>query len=355
MRLYPFVALSLVLFLAGCVAPPARPRIVRKPAPPGPPPVAATTNRPALPPVRPIPPPPHPPVATSVVIRPPALPFRTVLAVQTCIDRVNFSCGYSSGEMTDQAVAALKAWQGIRGLPVTGQIDDRTLARCGNLDLEFVTHTVTEAERASLGEFPTSWAARADLPRAAFVTILELVAEKYHASEAAIQRLNPQAAWPNPPAGTVLTVPKAAPAKHVDVTRIVISLSRRQLQGFDAAGKLVLHFPCSIARDVSKRPVGELKIVNAASDPIYTFDPAVFPEDPEAQAIGRQLILRPGPNNPVGVAWLGLSRDGYGIHGTAWPEDIGKTESHGCFRLANWNAAKLVRMVKLGTPVIVEP
>ena len=81
----------------------------------------------------------------------------------------------------------------------------------------------------------------------------------------------------------------------------------------------------------------------------------MFPEDPEAQAIGRQLILRPGPNNPVGVAWLGLNREGYGIHGTAWPEDIGKTESHGCFRLANWNAAKLVRMVKLGTPVIVEP
>ncbi len=295
-----------------------------------------TTNRPAPP-------------------APQAVPFRTVVAVRACLDRVNFSSGCTRGELDQQAVAALRAWQSARGLPVSGRIDERTLARCGNLDLEFVTHVVTAEEHASLGPFPTSWAARAALARATHVTILELVAERYHATEAAIQRLNPVAAWPNPPAGTALTVPKAQPAKHVDVARIVISLGRRELQGFDAAGGLVVHFPCSIAREVSKRPVGQLKVVNAASNPIYTFDPAVFPEDAEARTLGRKLILQPGPNNPVGLAWIGLDREGYGIHGTAWPEDIGKTESHGCFRLANWNAVKLVRMVKAGTPVVVEP
>lgn len=353
--------LALVLgfvLLAGCVAPPRHPRVLRRePAAAPVPPVPAA---PAAPAART--PPPAEPAAAAKPQEParpaaplkPVLPFRTVVAVQACLDRVNFSSGCTSGEMTDQATAALRAWQKARGMTVSGVIDDNTLARCGNLDLEFVGHTVTEEELASLGPFPQAWAARAALKRATFVTELELVAEKYHATEAAIQRLNPEVAWPNPPAGTTLVVPRAQPAKHVDVARITVSLSRRELEGFDATGKLVLHFPCSIAKLVEKRPVGELKVVNAATEPIYTFDPSVFPEDADAQTVGRRLQLMPGPNNPVGLAWIGLDREGYGIHGTAWPEDIGHTESHGCFRLANWNALKLVRMVKVGTPVVVE-
>ena len=80
-----------------------------------------------------------------------------------------------------------------------------------------------------------------------------------------------------------------------------------------------------------------------------------FPESAEAQQLGRKLILPPGPNNPVGLAWIGLSKPGYGIHGTPAPEQVGRTESHGCFRLANWNAEYLVKLVSVGTPVrIVE-
>lgn len=71
--------------------------------------------------------------------------------------------------------------------------------------------------------------------------------------------------------------------------------------------------------------------------------------------MGRKLIIAPGPNNPVGVAWIGLDLPGYGIHGTPRPEDVGRTESHGCFRLANWNAEFLLRLVSVGTPVLVEP
>ena len=89
----------------------------------------------------------------------------------------------------------------------------------------------------------------------------------------------------------------------------------------------------------------------------------MFPESPEAQAISRKLIVPPGPNNPVGVLWLSIGRargstqpplSGYGIHGTPKPEEIGKTESHGCFRLANWNVERLGDMITIGTPVIVE-
>jgi lipoprotein-anchoring transpeptidase ErfK/SrfK len=89
-------------------------------------------------------------------------------------------------------------------------------------------------------------------------------------------------------------------------------------------------------------------------NPNYTFNPAVFPESEEGRKLGRRLVLPPGPNNPVGVAWIGLSRAGYGIHGTPLPEMVGRTESHGCFRLANWNADYLRRMAWVGMPIWVE-
>ncbi len=92
-----------------------------------------------------------------------------------------------------------------------------------------------------------------------------------------------------------------------------------------------------------------------AENPEYTFDPDLFAEDPEAAAIGRRLRIPPGPNNPVGVAWIGLDRPGYGIHGTPEPENVSRTESHGCFRLTNWDARKLVHAVRKGLPVAVLP
>ena len=109
------------------------------------------------------------------------------------------------------------------------------------------------------------------------------------------------------------------------------------------------------ARNVEKRPVGELHVTVVIPDPNYTFDPDVFPESPEAKELGRKLIIPPGPNNPVGVAWIGLDRPGYGVHGTPDPEKVGRTESHGCFRLANWDALALVDLVWAGLPVYVDP
>jgi lipoprotein-anchoring transpeptidase ErfK/SrfK len=98
-----------------------------------------------------------------------------------------------------------------------------------------------------------------------------------------------------------------------------------------------------------------LQITVVIRDPNYTFDPELYPESEEAKEIGRKLIIPPGPNNPVGRAWIGLNLPGYGIHGTPDPERVGRTESHGCFRLANWDAVALASLVSTGVPVIVEP
>jgi lipoprotein-anchoring transpeptidase ErfK/SrfK len=145
------------------------------------------------------------------------------------------------------------------------------------------------------------------------------------------------------------------PAPPTKAAFVVISLAERKLQAFDASTNLLAHFPCSIAAKFEKRPVGELHVTAIAPNPDYTFNPEVFPESEEARQLKTKLILPPGPNNPVGTAWISLDRPGYGMHGTPSPEQVGRTESHGCFRLANWNAEYLIKLVSVGTPVLVEP
>ena len=102
---------------------------------------------------------------------------------------------------------------------------------------------------------------------------------------------------------------------------------------------------------MTQQPTGELEVINRAVRPNYTFDPTVFPENEEARTLTKKLIIPPGPNNPVGMAWMGLSKSGYGIHGTPIPEFIGQTQSHGCFRLANWDAIYLSKIVREGVKV----
>ena len=136
-----------------------------------------------------------------------------------------------------------------------------------------------------------------------------------------------------------------------EVRQVIIDTHGFRLRGYDARGRMVCSFPCSIARDRAKVPAGELKVVNVAPHPNYTFDPANFPESARAREIGHRLILPPGPRNPVGVYWVSLSQPGYGIHGTPHPETIGNMESHGCFRLCNWDALTLGQAAFLGMPV----
>jgi lipoprotein-anchoring transpeptidase ErfK/SrfK len=215
---------------------------------------------------------------------------------------------------------------------------------------------VTTNDLTRLQPLSNTWLGKSQQTALDYETILELVAEKGQAHPNLVRRLNPALDWSNVVAGTSLQLPDVAPPPAIaKAAFITISLADKILEAFDASTNLLAHFPCSIARRVEKRPVGELSVAVVAPNPNYTFDPDVFPESVEAQQLKAKLVLPPGPNNPVGVAWIGLDRPGYGIHGTPSPEQVGRTESHGCFRLANWNAEYLLRLVSIGTPVYVEP
>lgn len=276
-----------------------------------------------------------------------------VLRAQVFLDRANFSPGTLDGRWGPQTRRALVAWQSSAGLPPTGELDERLQEQLPPLEDAFTTYLVSEDDHGALRPATKGWVERSAMDRLGYSTILEAVAERHHSTERAIRAWNPNAEWPNPPAGTSLRVPQVRPTARVRAAKLEIHLAGKTLTAFDEAGRVIAFFPCSIAQQVEKRLVGELHIVNAAEHPNYTFDPALFAEDPVAAAIGRKLIIPPGPNNPVGVAWLSLDRPGYGIHGTPTPDDIGRTESHGCFRLANWNASKLLSMTSIGTPVFV--
>jgi lipoprotein-anchoring transpeptidase ErfK/SrfK len=276
----------------------------------------------------------------------PAVSFEEALSAQVLLDRANFSPGCIDGKWGPRSVATLKSWQEASGLPVTGKTDGLT-------NRVTTVHVVGADDVAGVAPVPATWTGKAAAARLGHATVLELVAEKFHATEQLIETLNPAAAWPNPPPGTALTVPDVSGSPRVTAARLTISLHRKVIEAWDANDRCVASFPCSIAADKNKRPKGDLLVANAAKDPNYTFDPAVYPEDEEARSIGKRLLIPPGPNNPVGVAWVGLNLTGYGMHGTPKPEDIGKTESHGCFRLANWNAEKLLKIVTIGMHVRV--
>ncbi len=254
-----------------------------------------------------------------------------------------------------QTVAALIAFQKKRGLPQSGLLDSQTKALLLVTQPATTEYTVTDEDLGRVMPLPKTWLGKSEQTRLDFENILELLGEKAFSNPQLIRALNPGVNWNQIASGTTVTLPRVDyPPISGKAAFVKISLQQCVLEAFDAKTNLLAHFPCSIGRVAAKRPAGELRVTDIAFDPNYTFDPSVFPESPEAQTVGRKLIIPPGPNNPVGVAWIGLDRPGYGIHGTPAPEQVGRTESHGCFRLANWNASYLARLSWIGMEVIVE-
>ncbi|HTL71710.1 MAG TPA: L,D-transpeptidase [bacterium] len=296
------------------------------------------------------------------IVVPPAPPgdsprsVRDVFEAQVALARRAISPGSIDSAIGSQTRAAIAAFQRSQKLFESASLDTNTRPVLTLASPLLTNYTVATNDLAHLQPLGKTWLAKSEQTALDYETILELVAEKAHAHPLLVQKLNPEVNWTNVAAGTVLKIPDVNyPEPAEQAAFVVIHLSQKFLEAFGAATNLLLHCPCSIAAKVEKRPIGELHVAAIAPDPNYTFDPAVFPESPEAQAIGHKLILQPGPNNPVGVAWISLDKPGYGMHGTPVPEQVGRTESHGCFRLANWDAEYLVKLVWVGMPVLVVP
>ncbi len=279
-------------------------------------------------------------------------PARGVLEAQVALSRRAISPGSIDGAIGSQTRMAISVFQQMEKLPETGRLDTNTRPQL-TLDAPILTtYIVTTNDLARLQPLGKTWLAKSQQSALDYETELELVAEKSHAHPELIRRLNPNVDWTNVAAGTALQILDVNyPVPAGKAAFVVIHLGDKFLEAFDAQTNLIGHFPCSIAAKVEKRPVGELHVAVVAPNPNYTFDPELFPESGETQ----KLVLPPGPNNPVGVAWIGLDKTGYGMHGTPAPEQIGRTESHGCFRLANWDAEYLLKLAWVGMPVEVEP
>ena len=297
---------------------------------------------------------PAPPAAPAADAYP--RPAKSWLEAQIVLARHDFSCGPIDGVGGAQSAAALRAYQDSADLPITGQLDPDTREQLVLDSPPVAPLAVSVTDIGRLQPLSPTWLGKSQQTALEYQTLLELVAERSHASQALIRRLNPGVDWNRLlPGQTVLAPAVVRTSPRKSPGRIRILLAAHVLEVMDADGRLIAHFPVSIARRVDKRPVGLLHVTDMIRDPNYTFDPDVFPESPEAQALGRKLTLPPGPRNPVGVAWIGLDLPGYGIHGTPAPENVGRTESHGCFRLANWDALTLLDLASPGLPVSVEP
>ena len=274
---------------------------------------------------------------------------RRVLAAQILLDRSGHSPGVIDAVMGANTGRAIRAFERAQGLPADGRIDAvliEALMRAHPGPL-LQRHRITEDDvDGPFRNVPAGMTGMSRLDRTAYESPLELLAERFHMSEGLLRALNPGANYGR--AGTEVLV--SAPGEARDgtlVVRIVIDKEASELSAYAADGTLVVSYPITVGSATYPSPSGRLAVNAVAPAPTYHFDPSGRSWGPS-----RELTIAPGPNNPVGTVWIDLDRPGFGIHGTPEPGLIGKTSSHGCVRLTNWDVEELAEMVTPGTEVV---
>jgi len=297
-------------------------------------------------------PPPQPAAPGTAATSPPS-PF--AIRAEVLLARARFSPGVADGEFGTNFKHAIAAYQKARGLTVSGTIDGPTWqalsAEPGSAQPAAHDYTITAADVAGpfapdVGEDFVKLAALPFGPQ--FTSPLEALAERFHMSQALLQALNPGVNFAV--AGSRIVVVEDEPPAFTkgDVARIDVTKSDASARAYDHDGKLIAFYPATVGSTERPSPSGIHKVVGVARNPTYTYDPDKLAWGPRSAG---KLIIKSGPNNPVGIVWIDLNAPSYGIHGTPDPDKIGKTASHGCVRLTNWDALALSAGVKPGVVV----
>ena len=306
---------------------------------------------------------------------PPDVP-RPVMQLQVVLDRLGFSPGVIDGKQGSGLKLALRSFQLAHDLPESGTLDDATKAALEPSMSTAATRLVTIPAAFAQGPFvpdlPKDAAEQAKLPALGYRDLMEALAERFHTTRETLIALNSPTTKVG--AGRVIRVPDipdvdastlpadergwnatlqtlgVSPQQPVADT-VVVDRSEGVLRVLDDKGAVIASFPATMGSEHDPLPIGTWKIQGVSRNPDFHYNPKLFwdvNDSKEAQ------LLKPGPNGPVGVVWLDLSKPHYGIHGTGEPQTIGRAESHGCVRLTNWDAARLAQMVKPGTPAIFQ-
>jgi lipoprotein-anchoring transpeptidase ErfK/SrfK len=278
-------------------------------------------------------------------------PSALAIKLQVLLERARFSPGEIDGRFGDNAQKALRAFADANGLsagkPLTPEICTRLQETSSEAILTDYVITAADVKGPFIEKLPKGLEALKELPALGFTSPREALAEKFHMSEALLASLNPGKRFER--AGeTVAVIAPVAREKPATATRVEVDKTGGTVRVFGADEKLLAFFPASVGSAEKPTPSGTLKITSVHQDPTYRYDPEYKFKGVKAQ---KPFQIKPGPNNPVGTAWIALSEKGIGLHGTAEPSRVGKSQSHGCVRLTNWDVGRLAALVKKGVPV----
>ena len=277
-------------------------------------------------------------------------PVPSIVKAEVLLDRAHFSPGVIDGLDGENFRKALGAYQRQMGLPATGRLDQATWDRLtAGAPAPLKTAEVGKAEGDGpfTKSIPRGFEAQSKLRHLGYHDPAEAIAEHYHMGEALLKALNPGRRFAAGQRITVADIDEAKPTETV--ARIVVDKKDHDVEALAADGRLLAYYPASIGSDEKPAPTGDYTLTRIAHDPDYTYLPKYHFKGVSAK---KPFTVAPGPNNPVGRVWMDLSAEGgYGIHGTPDPDTVGKTQSHGCIRLTNWDALNLAAMAQKNTPV----